>query len=1039
MRRGLRYLPVPRRGRRRIGLLGAGVLAALSLVWQQQATLASYVDTAYGQATFTAATLKAITPTTSTTAATATVNWTAASGSWATPQYVLSGATSSGGANAATVYSGPATTYTQTVASSTTTGSLNFTEISAGGTHACGISRGQLYCWGTNTSGALGLGSTTSTSTPTIVPGLSGKVVTDVSAGTDHTCAVADGAAYCWGNGGSGRTGLNGTSNTTAPTAVTASGVLSGKTVTAITAGDQHSCAIANSAAYCWGSNANGQLGNGGTTNSSVPVTVTAATGLLSGRTVTAISAGTSHTCAVADGLAFCWGLNTSGRLGDNTTTQRTAPVAVTASGVLSGRNVTAISAGGQHSCAVADGLAFCWGYNGNGQLGNASTTASSVPVAVAGTITSASAVTAISAGVTHSCAIADGAAYCWGAGGSGQVGNDSTTASVTSSVTVTASGVLSGRTLTSISAGNNFSCANGNTPGSCWGAGTSGQLGNSGSVAKTTAVDVALTGPTCPDGAVRIDDSNCSLVQGTDYYARLGYSIGTWTAPNSGWVKATTDTRTAVSPSASSKTSTSLTVGWSAASELANSYAEYTVQRSLSSSGSSPTTLYQGPLRSTTDRGGLAKRTSNLTVSQVGAGTGSSCAVLEGAAYCWGDNSDGQLGNNSTTSSSAPTTVLATGVLSGKTVTAVAPGMEATSSGEGEHTCAIADGGVYCWGNNSHGELGNGGTTNSLVPVAAGSLSNVTALASGYMHTCALAGGQVYCWGDNSRGQIGDGSTSTRTSPVLVQGVLAGKTVTAIAAGAAHTCAIAAGAVYCWGSNVSGQLGINSSGTGTNSSVPVAVLATGVLSGQTVTAVAAGEAHTCVIASAKVYCWGYNASGQVGNNSTTTIITVPVAVTSLPWSTGSALSSLTAGQYHTCVIAAGKAYCWGEGGNYQLGNNSTTDRLVPVAVTASGVLSGTVDQINAGTYHTCAISGGAAYCWGLNTNGRLGDGTTTTRTTPVAVQAVASSACAGGASLITPTTCSLTPGTTYYYRVKFTVDGAIATTSDWVGIKTSS
>jgi alpha-tubulin suppressor-like RCC1 family protein len=1042
VRRGLRYLPVPRRavetkakGRRRLVLLGTGVVAALSLVWQQQATLASFLDAEYGRSTFTAATLRAITPTTTTSAATATVTWAAASGSWATPQYVVSGATTSNGADASTIYTGANTSYTQTGASDPGTGALALSDITAGGTHACGIARGQLYCWGNSAAGALGLGSTVSTSTPTLVSALSGKVVTDVSAGTNHTCAVADGAAYCWGNGGSGRLGTGSTGSLAVPTAVTASGVLSGHTVTSITAGDQHSCAVADGAAYCWGLNTNGQLGNTSTTTSTVPVAVTPG-GLLSGRTVTSVSAGTSHSCAVADGVAFCWGLNTNGRLGDTTTTQRTAPVAVSTAGVLSGRTVTAISAGGQHSCAVADGDVYCWGYNSNGQLGNSSTTASSAPVAVVGSIASAATVSAVSAGVTHSCAVADGAAYCWGAGASGQIGNGSTTTSVTSSVAVTSSGVLSGRTLTAISAGNLFTCTNGATPGSCWGAGASGQLGNAASSTSSTPVDVKITGATCPDGAARVDDNTCSLVQGTDYYARLGYSIGTWIAPNSGWVKATTSTRPAVSPSAASKTSTSLNLAWPAAGELYQSYAEYTVQRSLNSSGSSPTTLYRGPLRTATDRGGVAKRTATLTASQVSVGTGSACAILEGSAYCWGDNVDGQLGNNSTTDSSSPTAVLATGALAGKTVTALSAGMEATTNSEGEHTCAVADGGVYCWGNNSHGELGNSSTTDSLVPVAAGTLTNVTDVATGYMHTCALTGGKVYCWGDNSRGQLGDGSTTTRSAPVLVGGLLSGKSVTAIATGAAHTCAIAAGTVYCWGSNVSGQLGINSTGANTNSSTPVAVLTSGVLNGQTVTAVAAGEAHTCVIASGKAYCWGYNAYGQVGNASTNNSL-VAVAV-SAPWSSSSALSSLSAGQYGTCLVASGKAYCWGYNTYGQVGNNSTNTATTPAAVTTSGVLSGTVDQVAAGTSSTCALSGGSAYCWGYGNSGRLGNGGTSTSSVPVTVTAVAGAACATGASLITPGTCSLTPGTTYYYRVKFTVDGAIATTSDWVGIKTS-
>ncbi|MCC6497205.1 MAG: hypothetical protein IT193_13210, partial [Propionibacteriaceae bacterium] len=166
MKRGLRYLPPPRRGRRRVALLGLGMLAAMSLVWQQQATLASFTDVEFSRATFTAATLSAIEPEFTTTAATATGSWTAASGSWATPGYVLTGATTSTGGNAAQVYSGPARTFTQTLGSSSTTDTLKLTDISAGSSHACGISRGQLYCWGTSAAGALGPGTASPASTP---------------------------------------------------------------------------------------------------------------------------------------------------------------------------------------------------------------------------------------------------------------------------------------------------------------------------------------------------------------------------------------------------------------------------------------------------------------------------------------------------------------------------------------------------------------------------------------------------------------------------------------------------------------------------------------------------------------------------------------------------------------------------------------------------------------------------------------------------------------------------------------------------------
>jgi len=1031
VRMGLRYVPAPRRGRRRVGLVGLGVLAALTLVWQQQATLATFIDADYAKASFTAATLNAITPSFTTTAATATGSWNAPSGPWATPNYVLTGATTSTGGNAAQVYSGSAVTFTQTVGANSTTASLTLTDISAGATHACGIARGQLYCWGTSVGGALGPVTASPTSTPTLVTTFANKTVSDVSAGADFTCAVADGTAYCWGNAGSGRTGLGATGTTSTPTAVAS--MPSGKTVTSISAGATHACAVADGTAYCWGNNGSGQLGTGSTTSTTSAVAVTTASGILSGRTVTAISAGTSHSCAIADGLAFCWGINTNGQLGDASTTQHTAPFAVSTSGVLNGRTVSAISAGDAHTCAVADAAAYCWGLTTNGRVGNGVTTATnqSAPVAVTGSVATSGNVTAISAGSNHSCAIASNTAHCWGGGASGQLGNGTTTASAGAAVAVTTTGALSGRNLTSISAGTGFTCSRGDTPGACWGLGTGGQLGNKASASATTAVDAAITGPVCASAAVRLNATDCSLEEGTDYWGRLGYSIGTWGAPNSTWVKATTKSRGAVPLASTAKTATSLTLGWDQVSELSKSYAEFTLQRSTSSSGSNPVTVYRGGMLTALDRGGFAKQTSSLAVTQVSAGTDHTCGILDGAAYCWGDNTNGELGIGSTTDVTVPTAVLTTGVLSGKTVTDISAGMDDANGGQ--HTCAVADGGAYCWGLNTHGELGNGTNTQSTSPVRAGTISAVTSIVTGYMHSCALTGTKVYCWGDNSRGQLGDGSNNQRTSPVLVQGLLANKSVTAIAAGAAHTCAIADGAAYCWGSDVSGQLGT----TGTaNSSVPVAALATGVLNGLTISGVAAGQAHTCVVAGSKVFCWGLNGNGQLGNGNTTSA-TVPVTVT-VPWASGTALTSLSAGQYSTCVLAAAKPYCWGANGSGQLGTGNTNEQRTPTAVTNGVVLPAAVDQIEAGMTHTCAVASGAAYCWGQNSEGRLGNNTITASNVPVTVQAVAGPPCATGANLITPSTCSLTSGTTYYYRVKYVVDGGLTNTSNWLAVKTN-
>jgi len=187
--------------------------------------------------------------------------------------------------------------------------------------------------------------------------------------------------------------GNGGTSNSNTPVAVSMSGVLSGKSIKQVsvgrgstTAAGTHVCAVTtDGGAYCWGLNSSGELGNGSTTDATSPVAVSTS-GVLSGKLLSQISASTNHTCALtADGLVFCWGANGSGQLGDGTTTARTSPVAVDTSGVLSGKTIVQIATGDGDTCAVdSNGVAYCWGVNAQGQLGQPSAGGrSSVPVAV--------------------------------------------------------------------------------------------------------------------------------------------------------------------------------------------------------------------------------------------------------------------------------------------------------------------------------------------------------------------------------------------------------------------------------------------------------------------------------------------------------------------------------------------------------------------------------------------------------------------------------------------------------------------------------
>jgi alpha-tubulin suppressor-like RCC1 family protein len=312
-------------------------------------------------------------------------------------------------------------------------------------------------------------------------------------------------------------------------------------------------------------------------------------------------------------------------------------------------------------------------------------------------------------------------------------------------------------------------------------------------------------------------------------------------------------------------------------------------------------------------------------------------------------------------------------------------------------HSCALtATGAVLCWGNNYYGQLGDGTTTDRSTPTpVAGLATGVAAVVAGEFHTCAVTTlGGVLCWGANGPGQLGDGTTTNRSTPTPVSGL--GSGVAAIAAGGTHTCALSLiGAVVCWGYNTYGQLG---DGTWTDRLTPTAV--SGLASG--VVVVAAGEGHTCAVtAVGGVLCWGHNTSAQLGDGTTTNRST-PTAVSGL----GSGVVTLAAGSLHTCAVtAAGGVVCWGYNTSGQLGDGTTTRRLTPTAV--SGLGSG-VTGVAALWDHNCALTAaGGVLCWGSNDYGQLGDGTTTNRSTPTAVSGLGSAAAAVAAGYAH--TCALT------------------------------
>lgn len=362
--------------------------------------------------------------------------------------------------------------------------------------------------------------------------------------------------------------------------------------------------------------------------------------------------------------------------------------------------------------------------------------------------------------------------------------------------------------------------------------------------------------------------------------------------------------------------------------------------------------------------------------IGAIAAGGHHTCALTDwGGIKCWGGNAYGQLGDGSTIQRNTPVDVVG-----------LIRGVKAITTG-GPYTCALTTaGGVKCWGRNYSGQLGDGTDMPRNIPVdVVGLTSGVKAIAGGGHHTCALTEtGGLKCWGSNDAGQVGDGRTLDRSIPVDVVGLAQG--VRAIATGGHHTCAITdMGEVKCWGNNNSGQLG---DGTTIDRPTPVNVvgLATGVQM------IEAGGHHTCILSeTGGVQCWGDNSQGQLGNgrlvNSTAPVNVDGLmnGVTLIAAGVGSVRELEAFVGAHTCALTtSGGVKCWGDNDEGQLGEGKTIDRDTPADVV--GLKSG-VKGIAAGAHHSCALTiAGNVKCWGDNSQGQLGNGTTSDSLLPVDV-----------------------------------------------------
>ncbi|TXI94339.1 MAG: hypothetical protein E6Q33_00705 [Neisseriales bacterium] len=588
-----------------------------------------------------------------------------------------------------------------------------------------------------------------------------------------------------------------------------------------------------------------------------------------------------------------------------------------------------------------------CWGRPSVGLIGNGYVIYPAVmPVGV-------ESFSFVSNNDSFSCGLAGsgesaGVIYCWGAGSSGRLGNGLTNnSSIPTSVTMP-SGVNS---FSQVSTNPSFSCAlasSGENAGRvyCWGVGGAGRIGNGSTNAATVPTSVTMpSGVTAFNQVSTNSNFSCAIASSGESAGR----VYCWGIGGSGQIG------NGATSNVNIPTSVIMPSGVTAFSQIST----------------------------------------NSTFSCAIASSGESA----GRVYCWGAGGSGQIGNGSTNNATVPTSVTMPSGVDSFSQVSTNPYFSCALAGSGTNA-----GKVYCWGTGTSGQIGNSANSNVNVPTSVTMPSGVTSfsqISTNSSFSCGIAGsgsntGGIYCWGTGGSGQIGNGATSNvniPTSVIMPSGVTA---FSQISTNSSFSCAIAssgesAGRVYCWGAGASGQIG---NGTNANVNVPTAVVAIdGVNSFSQVSSNT--TAFSCAIASSganagKIYCWGNDLDvttmGSAGAPS-------PFSAT-LPLGVG-VYNELSTNTSFSCAIAgsgsnAGRAYCWGTGSGGQIGNgfnanvNTPTSVIMPPGVTA-------FNQVSTNTNFSCAIassgeSAGKVYCWGIGSSGQIGNGSTNNATVPTSV-----------------------------------------------------
>ena len=859
---------------------------------------------------------------------------------------------------------------------------------------------------------------------------------TEVVAGYEHACALRrDGKVKCWGWNAHGQLGLGdnlsrGQAASTMGNHLPTVALGTGRTATALAAGESFTCALLdNGQVKCWGNNSGGMLGQGDVEPRGIgPGEMgddLAPVALGAGRTATAISAGASHVCALLDdGSVKCWGYNNRGALGLGDQNHRgdgpnemgdDLPTV----DLGTGRTATAIAAGYGHTCAILDnGQLKCWGSNYGGALGGLGAQddrgdgpgemGDNLPPVDLGAGRTAS---SVAAGYGHTCAILDnGELKCWGAGFYGELGQGNTSSVYGGIGLLPAVDLGTGRTAVEVSASPGQTCARlDDGSAKCWGANAVGALGlgdanNRGDQPgemgdALPALDLGAGHTVAAIGGFGLSfcavlDAGAVKCWGWNHSGQLGLGDTDTRGDGPGEMGDALPVVDLGGPD--------LRVVLGASQRRVAPGDEIHLRVYLKNVGEWPLT---GVTISDPGEPDCEQAVPDLAVGEERTIT---------CVHQTQPGDDGTIHEHVVTVDTAETAPVASSPL--RVPIAEPVDRPQVAAGRARSCAILANGWVKCWGQNLYGHLGVGdtndrggapGTMGTALPrVALGAGRTATSLAVGASHTCALLDdGTVKCWGYNDHGELGLGDTTWRGgAPGQMGGALpavdlgTGRTATAIAAGRTHTCALLDdGTVKCWGQGQFGQLGLGTFGARGDGPGEMgdALPAVDLGAGRTAVAISASELHTCaVLDDGHVKCWGNGGLGfgsyfsSVGNQPGQ----MGDALPAVDLGTGRRATAVATGDYHSCALLDdGAVKCWGGQTQYSsygvLGLGDTLgrgeqpgdmgDALPPVDLGAAH----SAVAISAGGTHTCALlEDGSVKCWGINYYGELGLGDTAIR-----------------------------------------------------------